>query len=151
MSSGFRVQETSEVAGTKAKCQSHGPHSCTLQLLSPESTLLVSPDLLSFFRISHNSGSRGFFFFFFNNIHSLLTFKCYPSPPKEHCVKQTENFGNIWKAPVWVSKLKAMGRGKRQRTGYSCPTGSQLLVSTWTVSLPWPTKLDTICSQLSPL
>lgn len=92
-----------------------------------------------------------FFFFFFNNIHSLLTFKCYPSPPKEHCVKQTENFGNIWKAPVWVSKLKAMGRGKRQRTGYSCPTGSQLLVSTWTVSLPWPTKLDTICSQLSPL
>ena len=87
-----------------------------------------------------------FFFLFVFNIHSLLTFKCYPSPPKEHCVKQIENFGKIRKAGVWVSKLKAMGRGRGRGQGIPVPLAHSSLsacgrslylgLQSWTQSAP---------------
>ena len=74
-----------------------------------------------------------------------------PLPTKRTLCKTDRKLWKNLESRSLGEQAQGNGEGERQRTGYSCPAGSQLLVSMWTVSLPWPTKLDTICSQLSPL
>lgn len=74
-----------------------------------------------------------------------LTFKCDPSPPKN--IVQTRKLWRHLGLRSLGEQAQAMGRG-RGRGQPPCPTGSQLLVSTWKVLCPtWPTKLDAICPQ----
>ena len=90
-------------------------------------------------------------FVLFFNIHSLLTFKCYPFPTKRTLCKTERKLWQHLETRSLGEQAQGNGKGEMQWSGCPCPTGSQLLVSTWKVSRPRPTKLDMICFQLSPL